>query len=101
MYITMYTLDMPKVYSVASARAHLPDILDAVEAGNEVHLSRRGEHVAVVLSSERYEALRGTRPGFASAYRAFLERQPGGDVGLNASFFSSLRDRTPGRKVRL
>jgi prevent-host-death family protein len=101
MYMTMYTLPVPKVYSVASARIHLPDILDDVEAGNEVHLSRRGQHVAVVLSRRRYEALRGARPGFASAYRGFLERHPGGDIGLGADFFSVLRDRTPGRKVRL
>jgi prevent-host-death family protein len=92
---------MPKVYSVASARSHLPEILDDVEAGNEVHLSRRGRLVAVVLSTSQYESLRGTRPAFATAYREFLERHPAGDLGLGVDFFASLRDRKPGRRVRL
>lgn len=92
---------MPKVYSVASARSHLPEILDDVEAGNDVHLSRRGRLVAVVLSTNQYEALRGTRPPFATAYRGFLERHPVGDIELDADFFSTLRDRNPGRRVRL
>lgn len=92
---------MPKVYSVASARSHLPEILDDVEAGNDVHLSRRGRLVAVVLSTSQYEALRGARPAFGTAYREFLERHSVGDLGLDADFFSSLRDRKPGRRVRL
>lgn len=92
---------MPKVYSVASARAHLPEILDDVAAGNDVHLSRRGRLVAVVLSSNQYEALRGGRPPFATAYRRFLERHPLGDIALDADFVSSLRDKGPGRRVRL
>ncbi len=97
----MYTYPMPKVYSVASARAHLPEILDDVEAGNDVHLSRRGRLVAVVLSSNQYEILRGTRPDFATAYHGFLERHSIGDIGLDPDFSSSLRDRNSGRRVRL
>jgi len=92
---------MPKIHSVASARAHLPEILDDVEAGNDVHLTRRGRLIAVVLSSDRYEALQGERTAFGAAYRGFLERHPAGEFGLDKEFVSSLRDRTPGRRVRL
>jgi len=52
MYIMMYTCTMPKSYSVAQARAHLPDILDEVKAGREVQLTRRGTPAAVVVSVE-------------------------------------------------
>jgi prevent-host-death family protein len=92
---------MSKSFSVAEARAHLPDILDEVEAGKEVQLTRRGRAVAVVLSPERLEALRRERTTFGEAFRAFTERHAPGDIGLEADFFDSLRDRAPGRKVRL
>ncbi|MGQ0656050.1 MAG: type II toxin-antitoxin system Phd/YefM family antitoxin [Betaproteobacteria bacterium] len=92
---------MTKTYSVADARARLPDILDEVETGKEVQLTRRGRPVAVVVSPRRYDALRNGRASFAEAYRAFLGRQPGGQVDLDAEFFDSLRDRGTGRAVRL
>lgn len=97
----MYIQDMGKSYSVADARAHLPDILDDVEAGKEVELTRRGRPVAVVLSPERYDALRREQTSFAEAYRAFTARHAPGDIALETDFFDSLRDRAPGRKVRL
>jgi prevent-host-death family protein len=91
---------MSKSYSVADARVHLPNILDEVEAGKEVQLTRRGRPVAVVLSPERLDALRRERTSFGEAYRAFGERHSPGDIALEPDFFDSLRDRAPGRKVR-
>jgi prevent-host-death family protein len=101
MYTMMYTMGMAKTYSVADARAHLPDILDAVEAGKEIQLTRRGRAVAVVLSRQRYEALRREHEGFGEAYRAFLGRHSPEEIGLETDFFDSIRDREPGRRVRL
>ncbi len=92
---------MPRTYSVANARAHLPAILDNVEAGNEVQLTRRGRPVAVVISPRRYEALRGERSSFRETYRAFADRHPPREIGLSADFFDSIRDRASGRRVRL
>lgn len=97
----MYILGMAKSYSVADARAHLPAILNEVEAGKEVELTRRGRPVAFVLSPERYEALRQDRTDFGDAYRAFTERYAPQDIALEPDFFDSLRDREPGRRVRL
>ncbi|SRR6266540_4829417 len=97
----MYNVAMGKSYSVADARAHLPDILDEVEAGKEVQLTRRGRPVAVVVSAEKYEALRLDRTTFGDAYRAFAERYAPQDIALEADFFDSLRDRAQGRRVRL
>ena len=101
MYMLMYTLGMSKSYSVADARAHLPDILDEVEAGKIVELTRRGRPVAIVLSAQKYEALRGERSNFGTAYRSFTERHEPQEIGLEADFFDSLRDRAAGRRVRL
>jgi prevent-host-death family protein len=101
MYIGMYTLRMSKSYSVAQARAHLSDIFDEVDAGEEVQLTRRGQPVAVVISVGKLEALRGHRASFRNAYRSFLNRHPMSEVGLQRRFFVGLRDRRGGRRVQL
>jgi prevent-host-death family protein len=90
-----------KTYSVAQARANLPAILNEVGAGHEVYLTRRGETAAVVVSTARYESLRGKGTTFDQAYGEFLRRRSLADIDLDPSYFDSLRDRSPGRKVRL
>jgi prevent-host-death family protein len=92
---------MSKSYSVAEARAHLPDILDDVEEGKEVQLTRRGRAVALVLSLQRYDMLRNQHTKFGDAYRGFLGRHAPEEIGLEPEFFGSIRDREPGRRVRL
>ena len=92
---------MSKTYSVADARAHLPEILDQVEAGGEVGLSRRGRLVAVVLSSDEYELLRGSRARFGEAYQTFVERHSLAHSGFNAGEIKDLREKSSGRRVRL
>ena len=88
-------------YSVAEARAQLPSILDEVDAGEDVYLTRRGRPAAVVLSTERFEALREGRPKFAEAYERFVQARGQSKAKLDRAFFTSLRDRSPGRRVRL
>jgi prevent-host-death family protein len=90
-----------KTYSVAQARAALPGILNEVSAGEEVYLTRRGEPVAVVVSTRAYARLSGTPATFASTYRAFLESRGANEVALDAAFVRALRDRAPGRRVPL
>ena len=97
----MYIWRMAHRYSVAEARAHLPAILVQAEAGEAVELTRRGRPVAVVLSCEAFERLRSERPRFVDTYRAFLEKFPLEAVGLERDFAASVRDRSPGRQVKL
>jgi prevent-host-death family protein len=53
MYIWMYILrGMSKQYSIAEARRNLPTLVNEVESGTEVELTRRGTPVAVVVSLE-------------------------------------------------
>jgi prevent-host-death family protein len=92
---------MARTYSVADARAHLPDILDDVEAGKEIQLTRRGRAVAILLSPEKYEALRREHSNFGDAYKTFVDRHALGEVGLEPDFFDSIRDREIGRRVKL
>src|SRR5262245_14977416 len=53
MYIWMYTQRVSKSYSVASARAKLAAIVDEVESGKDIELTRRGKKVAVVMSAAK------------------------------------------------
>lgn len=84
-------------YSVAKARANLPKLLDEVELGREVELTRRGKRIAVVLSVEEYDRLSRGYRDFAEAYDTHRARYP----GLNQSVLEGLRDGSTGRKVRL
>ncbi|SRR5690606_35696297 len=101
MYIKMYTIGMLKRFSIAEARANLSTIVDQVEAGQEIELTRRGKPVAVVLSLRELERLRGERTSFGEAYGRFLQAHPLREVGLEEGYFDSARDRGHGRKVSL
>ena len=92
---------MTKRYSIADARANLPSIIDDVEAGNEVELTRRGKPVAMVISRGRYARLGSERPGFADRYRAFLEEHRLEEVGVEHDHFSRRREQDAGRPVHL
>ena len=100
-YILLYISLMAHRYSVAEARAHLPSILVQAEAGEAVELTRRGRPVAVVLSHEAFERLRNPSPSFGEAYRSFRRKHALDEVGVEEDFVRSLRDRSPGRSVKL
>ncbi len=101
MYRMMYIRIMSQKYSVAEARSHLPAILDQAEAGMEIELTRRGKPVAVVLSSQDFQRLRGQRPRFGDAYENFRRNYPIQKIGLEDGFPVVQRDKDPGRKVTL
>ncbi len=97
----MYTPGMPKSYTVASARAKLAEIVDEVESGKEVELTRRGKKVAVVMSAARYARLRGDRVAFMTAYETFRVEHDLKEVGVEPGWAAGLRDRDVGRGVKL
>lgn len=97
----MYIPAMSRRYSIAEARAHLPTILDEVESGAGVELTRRGKPVAVMVSVTEYERLRGERVDFKDAYQRFLKNHRLLETGVERGFSGKLRDHTVGRKVSL
>jgi antitoxin (DNA-binding transcriptional repressor) of toxin-antitoxin stability system len=66
----MYNTGMATM-TVSEARAALPRILDRVQAGEEVTLTRHGEPVAVVV---RPDTLRARRAGDTNRVREVLDR---------------------------
>ena len=101
MYRSMYTTRMAKRYSIAEARSNLPTIVDQAEAGLEIELTRRGKPVAVVVSPRQLERLRGDRPRFSDAYKAFTRKYSLKEIGTESDFYTSTRARDSGRKVSL
>lgn len=92
---------MSKRYSIAEARSNLPTIVDQAEAGLEIELTRRGKSVAVVVSPRQLERLRGDRPRFSDAYKAFIGKYSLDEIGAESDFFKSTRLKDIGRKVTL
>jgi prevent-host-death family protein len=92
---------MSKKYSIAEARANLPTLLDEVESGADIELTRRGRPVAIVLSIDQYARLSGKRVGFKDAYERFLDTHSLAEAGVDRKFLTQLRDRAAGRKVSL
>jgi prevent-host-death family protein len=70
------------------------------EKGDAISLTRRGEPVAVLVSTERYEQLTTKKSDLASALDRF--RKDSDLVELNiAEIYEDVRDRSPGRDVAL
>jgi prevent-host-death family protein len=97
----VYSSVVTKRYSIAEARASLPTLVDEVQAGNEVELTRRGKPVAVVVSREAYDRLRSARVRFTDAYDAFRARFSMHDLAGETDLFADVRDHSPGRAVDL
>jgi prevent-host-death family protein len=96
----MYTGGVTKSYSIATARAQLSDIVDEVESGSDVELTRRGKKVAIVMSAARYARLRGERVAFMTSYETFRADHDLTDVGVERSFARRLRQKDVGRPVK-
>lgn len=89
-----------KRYSIADARKDLPSLVRAVEKGEKVQLTRHGQPVAVLLSTDEYAARFGERPDLWVALQSFRA-----EADLDAldveQVYQDVRDRTPGRDFSL
>jgi prevent-host-death family protein len=85
------------VVSIAEAKNHLPRLVQQVEAGEPVRITRRGLPVAVLISEAEYARLVAPRRGiaeFLGAWRREAERVDGFAEGDE---FEGLRDNSAGR----
>jgi prevent-host-death family protein len=92
---------MTRRYSVAEARSHLPGILHDVEGGAQVEITRRGEPVAVLLSAADYRQLARGGPSFRQAYAQWRQTVDLQRIGLSRREIAAVRDRSPGRPVKI
>ncbi len=93
---------MSKQYSIAEARNNLAAIVHELEVVDNIELTRRGNAVAVLLSKQVFDRLQARDNGFWNAYKNYAKQINLAELKIEPSeIFGGLRDRTPGRKVKL
>ena len=91
---------MTVTYSVSDARRNLPKLIRDAEIGEETHITRRGETVAVILGRRDYDRLKSGPGGFMQAVREFRESLDPEDLDFDLDeFLEGLRDPSPGRDI--
>ena len=93
-------MDMSQTYSIAQARDQLPKLVRAAERGVEVELTRRGEKVAVLISTATRAHLEGDADDFCDRLMEF-RRQHGTKRLLPRTALKGLRQADEGRVVKL
>ena len=82
--------------TIAYAKNNLPRLIHAVEAGGDIHITRHGKSVAVLISEERYQQLFNNKNNVFQAIMQWREQY--GGVDLSDVEVDSWRDRTPARE---
>jgi prevent-host-death family protein len=105
MYILLYingvtTMAETKV-SVAEARQHFARLIKRAQQGKTIEITRRGEPVAVLLSTSEYSAITGERSSFIDAMRKVRERLGVDELEIGDAEFEGLREESPGREISL
>lgn len=99
MYIDMY-MKRQRRLSIAETRKNLAAVVRSVEKGEVVELTRRGEPVAVLLSARDYDGLTRGAGDLREAIRAFRESTDLSELRID-DVYRDVRDRSPGRKVKV
>ncbi|MCA9949183.1 MAG: type II toxin-antitoxin system Phd/YefM family antitoxin [Anaerolineales bacterium] len=92
---------MQTQYSIAEARNQFAALIRKVEESeNSVQVTRRGQPVAVILSSEEYQRLltQQKKPDFWQAYLKFKEEWQDEPMDIEDDIWEGLRDKSPGRE---
>ncbi|MBT3222088.1 MAG: type II toxin-antitoxin system Phd/YefM family antitoxin [Proteobacteria bacterium] len=92
---------MTKKYSIAEARKQLPSLINEVEGGQHVEITRRGRPVAIVIPLEEYKRISSEPDSFSMAYSAWRQTVDQADLEWPDGFYDELRDRSGGREVKL
>lgn len=87
--------------SIVNAKARLPSLVQQAEAGEPVHITRRGKRVAVILSEREFNRLTGAPPkrtGYLDFLSGWRKRsQAEGCEPLTDQEVASLRSQETGR----
>lgn len=86
---------MPKFATTAEAKNTLPKLIHSAEAGEDIHISRHGIPVAVLISEERYQQAFGSSKHI---FQSIMEwRANNNDIELTNDEVDSWRDKSPAR----
>lgn len=84
---------------MTQASRHLPDILNFVEQGHSVELTRRGRSVAIVVSVSEYQLLHKQSQGdFWQALQTFRHQNMGNFTEWHEAL-ADVREKSGGREM--
>ena len=92
---------MTKKYSIAEARHDLAAIVKELDQQPVIQITRRGEPVAVLISTREFERLSATQTGFWDAYTAYRDRVDLKKLRLGPELFEDARQVDGEREVDL
>jgi len=85
-------------YSVAEARARLPQLLDDVERGTSIQLTRRGKPVAFLVPVGEYQRLQFGKPDLWETIVDWRASTDMSDLDID-QIMQDVREGSPGRDV--
>jgi prevent-host-death family protein len=95
---------MSAKFSIAEARDKFAAIIrDVEETAQPIEVTRRGQPVAVILSTEQYADLLGRqrKQSFWQGYLEWREKWHVDEMEDEGDLFADLRDPSPGRPIDL
>jgi cellobiose PTS system EIIB component len=89
-------------YSIEQVQTQLNEIIQAVEDGEAIEITRQGAQVAILLSPDEYNYSKKEKSGFGAALEKFRKELVAEGIDLDPDeVFKDVRDRSPGREVNL
>ena len=83
---------MPEA-TISHVKNHLPELVHRAEEVSDIHITRHGKPVAVLVSLERYESAFSSGKGIFNAYLRWRNIHADAD-GFTDKELDSMRDRT-------
>lgn len=62
------------IYSIAEAKANLPQLVHKAEQEGEIRLSRHGKEVAIIISIQEYQRLKRIKYNFSEVLDHLFEQ---------------------------
>lgn len=88
-------------YSILEANHHLPTLIDKVERGESIELTKQGKAVAVLLSEREYQRLMINRPSPWEALQTFRQAVNIEQLEIDTDIFMTPRTTDQGREIEL
>jgi cellobiose PTS system EIIB component len=86
-------------YSIEQVQTQLNEIIQAVEDGEAIEITRQGTQVAILLSPDEYNYSKKEKSGFGAALEKFRAELVAEGIDLDPDeVFKDVRDRSPGRE---
>jgi prevent-host-death family protein len=79
--------------TISQLKNHLPEMVHTVEGGQDLHITRHGKPVAVIVSLARYQQAFSSGKGIFNAVQRWRHQFPDAD-GFSDEELEQLRDKT-------